>query len=129
MLSWNVYFLAQNIVLFGIASQGSGIRDQGSGKRIERPGLSRSVLTPDPWPLTPRRTAAAIRGLLVFALIFPLTEPFGLCDVWPAWAVYATGPERLRVTIDAADRQRLPAALQRLTDAPRFVDGRCLCVD
>ena len=62
----------------------------------------------------------------MFALLFPLTEPFGLCDVWPAWAVYATGPERLRVLIDAADRPRLPAALQRLTDAPRFVDDRCL---
>jgi hypothetical protein len=126
VLLWNIYFLVQNVVLFGIASQGSGIRDQGSGKRIERPRLSRSFLTPDPWPLTPRRNAAAIRCLLVFALIFPLTEPFGLCDVWPEWAVYATGPERLRVLIDAADRQRLPAALQRLIGAPRFVDDRCL---
>ncbi len=63
---------------------------------------------------------------MVFALLFPLTEPFGLCDVWPGWAVYATRTERLRVLIDAADRQRLPAALQRLTDAPRFADDRCL---
>jgi hypothetical protein len=55
-----------------------------------------------------------------------MTEPFGGCDVWPAWAVYATGPERLRVYVDPADRARVPPEVQKFVDGPRFEDGRCL---
>ena len=67
-----------------------------------------------------------IRGLIIFVLLFPLSEPFGVCDVWPAWAVYASGPERARVYVDEADTRRLPAALRGRVDPPRFADGRCL---
>jgi hypothetical protein len=152
VLLWNVFFIVQNIVLFGFAGERGAstapplvrlLQHGGWHWRLVRqcPGaldVDRTLADKPPVPPANHHfavdsllrlvtwTGAAIRCMLVFALIFPLTEPFGLCDVWPAWAVYATGPERLRVLIDAADRQRLPAALQRLTDEPRFVDGRCM---
>jgi hypothetical protein len=46
--------------------------------------------------------------------------------VWPAWAVYATGPERLRVYIDPSDIGRTAAAIGAYVDVPRYVDGLCL---
>ena len=115
VLLWNISFLAQNIVLFGFAG--------------ERPA---SVAQTQPTRGHVTWLHMAVRGLIVFAVFFPLTEPFGLCDVWPAWAVYATGPERLRVYINlnSADIARVaqnhrplhrPAAIYRqpLPDADR----------
>jgi hypothetical protein len=66
------------------------------------------------------------RGLAAFVILFPLTQPFGLCDVWPAWAVYATGPERLRILIGEKDRGRLPESARAHVGSPRFEDGLCL---
>ncbi len=109
VLLWNLYFIAQNIVLFGVA---------GEGRPPAEIARSRSTAG------LPFRVA--VRGLVAFAVLFPLSEPFGGCDVWPAWAVYATGPERLRVYINAADIGRMPAAVRSYVDAPRFLDGRCL---
>jgi hypothetical protein len=81
-----------------------------------------------PAPVAPNPFGTAIRGLIVFAVLFPLTQPFGLCDVWPAWAVYATGPERLRVYINlnAADIARVAKIIGPYVGAPRFIDNRCL---
>jgi hypothetical protein len=132
VLLWNAYFLAQNAILFGFAGErAASTTAQGSltSRRVNPGGLPTALDAPlQTAGVKPaaRRTGAATRCLLVFALLFPLTAPFGLCDVWPAWAVYATGPERLRVLIDAADRQRLPPQVQRFIDAPRFADDRCL---
>jgi hypothetical protein len=112
VLLWNVYFIAQNIVLFGVA-----------GERKQP-----AEIACDSHLNSHRRSLArlAARGLVLFAVLFPLSEPFGICDVWPAWAVYATAPERLRVYITAADAGRLPAGVRAYVDAPRFLDGRCL---
>jgi hypothetical protein len=132
VLLWNVFFIVQNFVLFGIAGErGASTTAQGllTSRRVNPGGLRAALDAPlQTASVKPaaRGISAAVRCLLVFALLFPLTEPFGLCDVWPGWAVYATGPERLRVLIDSTDRQRLPAALQPVIDPPRFVDDRCL---
>ena len=115
VLLWNVYFLAQNIVLFGCAGERAASATSPrsvTSRRVNPGGLPESFVgrrLEDRRPVKPaaRWTCTAIHGLLVFALLFPLTEPFGLCDVWPAWAVYATGPERLRVY---DRRSRSPAA-------------------
>lgn len=109
VLLWNCYFIAQNIVLFGVAGEGR------QPVEIARPRSTAGL---------PSRVA--VRGLVVFVTLFPLTEPFGICDVWPAWAVYAAGPERLRVYIKAGDIGRLPAAVRPCVEPPRFLDGRCL---
>jgi hypothetical protein len=116
VLLWNVFFIVQNVVLFGVAGERTPT-DEGGFDRPDQPE---------------RRSTAglasrcAVRGLVAFIVLFPLTEPFGVCDVWPAWAVYATGPERLRVYVDAVDRGRLPPDVQKYVDGPRFEDERCL---
>jgi hypothetical protein len=111
VLLWNVYFILQNAILFGLAGElpaaDSGADVLSTGCRSE-------------WP---RR---GVRCLVAFVIVFPLTETFGLCDVWPAWAVYATGPERLRVFVKAADRDHLPASIRRYLQEPRFEDDLCL---
>jgi hypothetical protein len=111
VLLWNAYFIAQNIVLFEFAGE------QPLSNLEKPPARSRS---------TP--VGLAVRGLIAFAVFFPLTEPFGLCDVWPAWAVYATGPERLRVYINlnSADIARVGKLIGPYVDPPRFLDNRCL---
>jgi hypothetical protein len=111
VLLWNAYFFAQNLVLFGFAG--------------ERP-LPAAETRPALAALRPFGTA--VRGLIVFAVLFPLTQPFGLCDVWPAWAVYATGPERLRVYINlnSADIARVANITGPYVGPPRFIDSRCL---
>jgi hypothetical protein len=127
VLLWNVYFIVQNVVLFGLAGERRIIPSAGA-----RPATSRSQRLPvDPQPKARQiglagRLRWLVRGVAAFVIVFPLTEPFGICDVWSAWAVYATGPERLRVFIEAADRDRLPAPLRDYVQPPRFEDGLCL---
>jgi hypothetical protein len=110
VLLWNAYFIAQNIVLFGYAG------DPPASIAATQPARTRATAM-----------AIAVRGLVVLAVLFPLTQPFGLCDVWPAWAVYATGPERLRVYINfnSADITRVGKLIGPYVGPPRFSDSRC----
>ncbi len=38
-------------------------------------------------------------GFVAAVVLLPFLEPFGLYDHWPAWAVYASRPERTRVYV------------------------------
>jgi hypothetical protein len=107
VLLWNVFFIVQNVILFGAPAASSAV-PAGEPARIRR-----------------RLAESAAMLLLALVVAWPLGEPWGLCDVWPAWAVYATRPERLRVYVDAGDRQRLPEAVRLFAGQPRFADGRC----
>jgi hypothetical protein len=111
VLLWNAWFLVQNLVLFAFAGDSPG-----------------SLAATPPAKGRATRLGLAVRGLIVLAVCFPLTQPFGLCDVWPAWAVYATGPERLRVYINlnTADIARVGKLIGPYVDPPRFLDNRCL---
>ena len=115
VLLWNVYFIAQNVILFGWAGELPAGELSTDGRTTT--ASQRGRVGTARW---------AIRGLAVFVLLFPLTEPFGICDVWPAWAVYATGPERARVFVAAADRGKLPEAARPYLQPPRFEDDLCL---
>jgi len=115
VLLWNVSFIVQNIVLFGMAGandKGTQVVPIAAGSETQRSWIG-SVLR------------SAVRATVVFAILFPLTQPFGLCDTWPAWAVYATGPERVRVFVAEIDREHLPAVVRLYLEGPRFRDGRC----
>jgi hypothetical protein len=111
VLLWNVYFLLQNVLLFGWAGEFSAADSATAAPAPEAKAH---------WPQW------AVRGLAAFVILFPLTQPWGLCDVWPAWAVYATGPERLRVFVAPGDRERLPAAIRPYVQPPRPEDDLCL---
>jgi hypothetical protein len=115
VLLWNVYFILQNLILFGLV-----------GERPAMEATEPPFADPQTHTARGRSLQRAVRGLAGFAILFPLTEPFGICDQWPAWAVYATRPERVRVFIRESDRDRLPSALRASVHAPRFEDGLCL---
>jgi hypothetical protein len=112
VLIWNVYFILQNVILFGLAGE------------LPPADAPAAGATRQSEPFGPLRWLVC--GFAAFVILFPLTRPFGLCDVWPAWAVYATSPERLRMFIDAADREKLAPADRKYVQAPRFEDGLCL---
>ncbi len=86
VLIWNAYFIAQNLLLF---------REVHSSE--SEPTSSAS------WRIV---TAYGFVGLVV---LLPFLEPFGLYDHWPAWAVYASRPERTRVYIAENRIPDLPA--------------------
>lgn len=91
VLIWNLFFIGQNLLLFDSdRSASSGEMD--SGKAWQR---------------------AFGYGLVAVVIFLPFLEPFGLYDQWPAWAVYASRPERVRVYV-AEDRVAdLPAEIQQ----------------
>lgn len=87
VLLWNLFFIAQNLLLF-------------------RPEESLS-------PETAAHPAAQSKPRLTYALVigaiaWPLVEPWGFCDHWPAWSVYAPRVERTSVFIPRRAESSLP---------------------
>lgn len=102
VLVWNLYFLAQNAVLFW---------------PHETPAQS---LVTEPviggWSVWGQRGAAA--GLIA-AIIWPGWEPWGFCDAWLGWAVYVPRFEQVTIWIDAAACARLPLEVQPYVMPPQ----------
>lgn len=103
VLIWNAYFIAQAVLLFGNSRRAPAIAAD-----AVRTCRSRGVLR--------RRTAEAI---IVAAVLLPLLEPFGLFDHWPAWALYASRPERVHVYVTEDARDRLPEEIRKHVAEPR----------
>jgi hypothetical protein len=104
VLIWNVFFIAQNWFLF-VCEPASSL-DQ-----VAVAGLS--------W--------ASVGNWISFcaitaALAWPIVEPLGLCDHWPAWAVYAAKPERVHVFVNDEDYPKLPDRFRPYLGNPDF-DG------
>lgn len=87
VLIWNLFFIAQNALLFGdritmLASMDRWVCDR---------------------PLTGRLAALrrwTTEAFLIFvALLWPALEPWGYCDAWLGWAVYVPRFERVEVRI------------------------------
>ena len=83
VLFWNLYFIAQAVFLFGPAKKSFKNRE---------PEKTESVEANPVYPLSSLATSIAL-----FVLVFPTTEPIGLCDHWPAWQVYAPRTSRASV--------------------------------
>lgn len=97
---WNVQFIVQNFILFGGRSSAT---------------VAETDATPIPESAFIRIAAAAF-GL--FAVLFPLTENIGICDHWPAWAVYSSRPGQVDVLIPEEALQRLPAESKEYVGPP-----------
>lgn len=91
VLLWNIYFIAQNLILFRAAS----------------PVVVRDDELPHDEPI-----AAAALYVVAGALIWPLVETWNYCDHWPAWSVYAPRVERTSFFVHRSEKDRLPAELQ-----------------
>ncbi len=100
VLIWNLFFLLQNSILFW--------PDRG-GKQ-EQTGEVRSEEVTKQWP-------AYVASLL---LLFPATEWFDICDIWPGWGLYAAHGARVTFSIDQAEVDKLPQSLQHLLAPPVF---------
>lgn len=116
VLIWNGFFIAQNLILFAHFPE---TRPSGSLKTDS--------------PAEPPRWRIGLGyGWVAMVILLPFLEPFGLFDHWPAWAVYASRPERTFVYV-AEDRvPDLPPELQEFLSegetppdaAARFLAGK-----
>ena len=86
VLIWNLFFIAQTILLFG----GDSSLDSSSGEPARQ------------------SSAAGFAGALVaiIVILFPATRMIGICDHWPAWEVYA--PRSSRAEIESSEDLGLP---------------------
>ena len=108
VLIWNVFFLVQNSLL------------------LRRDFVLEATTTSD----TPTEAATPRRdfrnriayAVVILAMLWPSVESFGLCDHWPAWAVYAAKPERVTILIHEDEREKLPTEIQRYLTAIPFDD-------
>ena len=102
VLIWNVFFVLQNVLLFG-------------GIRLSKTESGPSVAG-KPSDERPNRLATAV---VLLVLVLPFLEPFGLYDHWPGWALYASRPERVRVFIGETTQPNLPPDVKRHANTRR----------
>jgi hypothetical protein len=89
VLIWNVLFLFLNLVLF-----------------LPRAAIQAPTETTTEPPRSPGGIVASM--LIAVAVLWPFLEPFGLCDVWPAWGLYAEHGEGLTFLITDSGAEKLP---------------------
>ncbi|HUQ69636.1 MAG TPA: hypothetical protein VM165_08940 [Planctomycetaceae bacterium] len=106
VLVWNLFFIAQNALLFSDRSTMLASCDRWI---CDRPLAGR-------WPGVRRWTTEV---LLTFVMFWPALEPWGYCDAWLGWAVYVPRFHRVEVWIDRTSRERLPAATQTYCETYR----------
>jgi hypothetical protein len=83
VLLWNLFFIAQNALLFGDRTT------QLSRRLFEQPFTG---------PLArPRRWVC--ESILAFVMLWPAVEPWGACDPWLGWAVYVPRFHRAGIRI------------------------------
>jgi hypothetical protein len=97
VLIWNVYFIAQNVLLF------------------------RPTSAPEPpaqvGGLAQYRSAAATI-VVALATIMPLLESTGWWDHWPSWAVYSSRPATVTMLVREARLDDLPPTLRTCVGSP-----------
>jgi hypothetical protein len=104
VLVWNLFFLAQNAIVF-----------------------RRQPIEPVQELNTPNKTNFGFGGrfaklVVAAALIWPATESLGYCDHWPAWALYASKPERVSVYVHETELSKLPDNLRIYLPAQTVID-------
>lgn len=107
VLIWNGYFIAQNFILFGCTPN-----------TVNRP-------TTDPVLIQRTIPSQWVAVLLIgWSVLWPSLEPWGYCDLWPAWGLYAQHGEQLTVWITDRGKQRLPAIWQESATRKLNVSNR-----
>lgn len=104
VLIWNLFFIVQNFWLFAYGT-GDVCVPANDGKLLGPTGRMR-------WLKAHEIGNLLAMMMMALAMIWPVLEPYGLCDHWPAWAVYAARPERVIVMVNEADADRIPPKLR-----------------
>ncbi len=127
VLLWNCYFIVQDVLLFAQPCKRLPVLVPALGWSLAI-GRSEFESTPQPGSATLRCAGPAVKGLIWLALIAPLLGPWGYCDHWLAWGLYASRAERLRILVPRSQERRLPADLQTylaaLNDEPDWLELR-----
>jgi len=95
VLLWNAYFIVQDLILFW-SERSLAENDGGPPQRA-------------PWP---------VLALVMGVVVLPLTEPWGLFDLWPSWGLYASSAERVSLQVHRIARSRLPEQLAPFVEVP-----------
>ncbi len=111
VLAWNLFFIGQAWILF---------RDDRPEDATDASADSTSDHNRSPAP--PVRAWIA-RAAIVVAMVWPLTERWGYCDHWLAWALYSPHSSRAELLILPQAQDRLPTELQELLVPAADVDS------
>jgi hypothetical protein len=98
VLLWNLFFVAQDILLFGATWSKSFAAED---------ALARDAHSIVPWPLTALWTAV---------VLLPFLAPTSGFDIWPSWGLYVSCAERVTLLVHRRESERLPAELQAFLD-------------
>lgn len=107
VLLWNLFFLVQNWFLF--VSEPVIRQRKGTNSLAKTTHFGNSIA----------------KFAVIAVMAWPLLEPIGMCDHWPAWAVYAAKPERVDVFVEESEIGKLPDHLKPYVGPPDL-EGWCL---
>lgn len=120
VLVWNVFSAALALVLFEPLLAGKLAGPVFRGNSAELAACEGK---------TPCRRLSALDraagGLVAAVVLSPLLEPLGWFDHWPAWALYASRPERVRVSVHERQRKHLPGEIRQHVAKPPFAEPWC----
>ena len=109
VLLWNIFFACQTFLLFDQTQNGLFLEKKlpaESSMAFFRRILGQRF----------RNVFAAVTVLT--AVILPFSEPFGMVDHWPGWALYASKPERVTMFVHVLKRDQLPEEIRKFTSGP-----------
>lgn len=121
VLIWNVYFIAQNVILFRRGSEPSAPPSIANDKcpiaNDQSPSSSEAMtqLRIE----TPTSTDRLAQAFTLLVCVLPALNPIGWWDHWPSWSVYSAHPAIVQLEVRDSDIARLPASLQPLVDPAR----------
>lgn len=113
VLIWNVFFLVQNAFLF------SRVAERSLTEMCSQIGLQQEATHPARFKRVGNGLATII---IIAAILWPSVESLGYCDHWPAWAVYASRPERVTVSLHSSEISKIPPPLQSYLETEWGVD-------
>lgn len=99
VLTWNVYFIVQNLLLF------SKLPEESSDKPNR--GIEDLFAT----------------FLLLVVITLPILNMFGFYDQWPSWAVYTSRQERITILIEESQQEMLPESARSHLDPPKPLES------
>ena len=104
VLIWNVFFIAQNRLLFRTALVTGEIQPDTDTNAAQAGNSGRRVIA---------------TGIVVVATLCPLLQNLGWFDAWPSWAVYSARPSLVAVMVAENRVEDLPPGLQEFVGPPQ----------
>ena len=111
VLIWNLYFIVQDVLLFGPAFKTA-------------PAAATTVSRRPAWLSAPRPLLAAFAA----AVVLPLSAPTSWFDLWPSWGLYAPSSQRLTLWVHRRALGELPAELAPLLEKGESDDDAWLAL-